>query len=743
MMDRLADLLAGHRWAVALAVAVLSLVAIFGLRVLEVDDVPRNLFDTEHSEFKLLQGVYGDFGSDENVCVVVIEAADLFTPQVVSLIRSMVGSTRRIEGVHSVRSIDDAVMFDPGQLPRTLLPAPDAPEASFAKARREALAHPLLAGQLIAADAQTTLVLVRLADELIAVTDMAPVIERVRAVIREHTVGSIITAKLTGLPVVRVELYQSILREQIKVFQVGGLIGLTIAFLVFRRVAAVLIVYGGAFVGALWTMGALGLAGEPVNALNSILPTLVLVVGLTDAVHLMYDIRASHRRGAGPVAAACSAVRHVGPACVLTSITTAIGFSSLALTSVPIIRRFGPACGVGVALALAAVLMTVPLLASTRLCHFIHRNSAPDHSAWTRFCHAWTDAITHRARWVSVIGVGATLLFVWTALQLKPDSRLTESIPPNSETAQGLYHVDKVFGGFMPALMLVEWSEDLTFDSPRVLDSIAAVKQLFIDEPATKSPLSVLDLLDALPGAGLAGADRVPYLQFVPEELRNRFVRPNLRRALVTAHVQDLGTAAFEPACARLQQGARDIERRFPGIRLRLTGMSVVATRQLNLMIGDLAASLGLAAIVIFGVMTVALRSFRLGMLTLLPNIFPLAFAAAYLVWTGRHLEMTSVIVFSICLGVAVDDTIHFTLRFRRELATDGNVNSALARTLTAVGAAMVTTTAILVGGFAAAFVTDMPSMHLFAELACVALCSALVGDLVILPALLASSYAQ
>ncbi len=738
-MDRLGDLLAGQRWAVALVVAALSLVAIFGLSTLEVDDVPRNIFDTERSEFKLLQGVYGDFGSDENVCVVVIEAADLFTPQVVSLIRGMVGSARRIAGVHSVRSIDDVVVFDPGRLPRTLLPAPDAPEASFAKARSEALSHPLLAGQLIAEDARTTLVLVRLADELIAVTDMAPVIERVRSVIREYTVGSIVTAKLTGLPVVRVELYQLVLQEQIKVFQVGGLIGLTIAFIVFRRVAVVLIVYGGAFVGALWTMGALGLAGERVNILNSILPTLVLVVGLTDAVHLMYDIRASRRRGAGPLAAACSAVRHIGPACVLTSITTAIGFSSLALTSVPIIRRFGPACGVGVALALAAVLMTVPLLASTRWCRFTQRKSA----AWTRFCHAWTDAITHRARWVSVIGVGATLLFVWTALQLEPDSRLTESIPPNSESARGVYHADQAFGGFMPVLMLVEWSEDLTLDSLPVLDSIAAVEQLFIDEPATKSPLSVLDLLDALPGPDLARGDRVPYLQFVPEDIRNRFVRMNLRRALVMAHVEDLGTAAFEPACARLQRGARDIESRFPGIQLRLTGMPVVATRQLNLMIGDLATSLGLAAIVIFGVMTVALRSLRLGMLTLLPNIFPLAFAAAYLVWTGRHLEMTSVIVFSICLGVAVDDTIHFVLRFRRELVTDGNVNRALARTLTAVGAAMVTTTAILVGGFAAAWVTDMPSMHLFAELACVALCSALVGDLVILPALLASWYAQ
>ena len=180
------------------------------------------------------------------------------------------------------------------------------------------------------------------------------------------------------------------------------------------------------------------------------------------------------------------------------------------------------------------------------------------------------------------------------------------------------------------------------------------------------------------------------------------------------------------------------IEQRYAGVNLSLTGTSVVAVGQLNGMILDLARSLGLAALVIFGVMTAALRSIRLGLLTVLPNVFPLALIGAFLVWIGRPLELTTVIVFSICLGVAVDDTIHFVMRYRRELAIDGDVNGALSRTFVAVGAALLTTTAVLVGGFSTVLLSAMPTNRLFSILSCVALVAALIGDLVFLPALLA-----
>ena len=191
------------------------------------------------------------------------------------------------------------------------------------------------------------------------------------------------------------------------------------------------------------------------------------------------------------------------------------------------------------------------------------------------------------------------------------------------------------------------------------------------------------------------------------------------------------------PPLARIREGVESIELRRPGTQIWVTGITVVAVDQLNRMIVDLASSLGLAVVVIVGVMMIALRSVRLGLVTVVPNVFPLAVTAAFLVWSGRRLELTSVVVFSVCLGIAVDDTIHFIMRYRRELVVDGDVGEALGRTLSAVGAALLTTTAVLVGGFAVVQLSEIPTMRLFSTLACLALLSALVGDLIFLPALL------
>jgi predicted RND superfamily exporter protein len=136
--------------------------------------------------------------------------------------------------------------------------------------------------------------------------------------------------------------------------------------------------------------------------------------------------------------------------------------------------------------------------------------------------------------------------------------------------------------------------------------------------------------------------------------------------------------------------------------------------------------------------MTVVFRSWKLGLISILPNAFPLVTTAAWLVMTGRPLELTSVIVFSICLGIAVDDTIHVINRFQRELSAGTDVQTAIKRTFIAVGSALATTTIVLIVGFGSVSVSEMPTSQLFAKLGMIAIFAALIGDLIFLPAMLA-----
>ena len=154
-------------------------------------------------------------------------------------------------------------------------------------------------------------------------------------------------------------------------------------------------------------------------------------------------------------------------------------------------------------------------------------------------------------------------------------------------------------------------------------------------------------------------------------------------------------------------------------------------------MIGTLARSLALAAVLIFVVIMVMLRSVRLGLVSLLPNAFPLVATAALLVWVGQPLQYASVVVFSIALGIAVDDTIHLLNSFQRARRMGHDPTTALRYSLTLTGRAVIATTMLLVAGFGTLVLSGLPGTRLFGGLTCAALLFALVGDLVLLPAML------
>jgi predicted RND superfamily exporter protein len=146
---------------------------------------------------------------------------------------------------------------------------------------------------------------------------------------------------------------------------------------------------------------------------------------------------------------------------------------------------------------------------------------------------------------------------------------------------------------------------------------------------------------------------------------------------------------------------------------------------------------LALASLVIVGVLTLVCRSVLIGLLSIIPNTLPLLVNAALLQLGGFSLQLTSVITFSLCLGIAVDDTIHFLMRFRRERQAGWTVGQAVLRTYASVGFVLIATTAILTSGFAVIWFSAVPALRLFAGLTCSAMLTAVVADLVILPALL------
>lgn len=727
-----------YRWLVALGLVALTAAAAVGLARLQFDDVPRSVFKTRDEDYARLEELFREFGSDDNECLLVVEGEDLFSPRGAAGFRDLVREVGQVEGVETVRSMAEVLVFGQGSRPRPLLPDADAPPEAFLRARADALAHPLLRGQLLSDDAHTTLVVAKLAGETQAVHSIAPLVAKLQSVAEAATKDSGLHVRLTGVPSIRVEIYAAVQRESNRFIFIGAGLGFVMAMALFRQFAAALIVAAAPILGALWTLGMLGLLGVKINIINTILPTLVMVVGFADSMHLMIDIRHNRAAGLSRLEAAKRAIQHLGVACLLTSSTTAVGFGSLMLAEVDIIRIFGITCAFGTMLSYVAVMSLVPLLASTRLGENLHRHESQDFIArhFVQFERAigW---IARHAWPVAISGALVTAALTASMLYLEPDNRLVEMIPVNNESYQALKHCDRQFGGSLSAFVTVDWPEGTDVSSPRVIDGLREVHRLIAETPELNHPISVLSLLESLPGVGDDLSLRAPLLAAVPADVTRRYLRSDLRRAMVVARLPDMGTAKLQPVFGDLDARLAALGARFPELKFKLTGTVVVASRNINKMINSLNQSLFGAATVIFVSIGIGFRSLRLALISILPNVFPLVFVSSYLVLTGQTLQITSVIVFSVSLGIAVDDTIHFLNRFNREMEVDRDVQASIRRAFLAVGSAVVTTTLVLLTGFGSVLTSEMPSSRLFASLSCLAFASAVVGDLLMLPALL------
>jgi predicted RND superfamily exporter protein len=751
-LDRLADLFARCRPAIAVFLILATLLAAVGITKLGFDDVPRRVYQTQSDEFQTLDEFFDDFGSDESDCLLVLESDDFFTPEAVGTLLRLVADVGAIDGIAAVYSMDDVRTFEASTLPfgRKLLPELDADAAAFEHAHRTALAHPMVRGHVLSEDGHTQLVVVKLDSTRDRIDQIALLVEEISQVAQQSTVDSSVSVRLTGIPPIRVEIYGAVKRDAVKFTIIGALLSVLTAIALFRRLWPALVVSGAGALGAVWTLGAMGWAGEKLNVINVVLPTLIIVVGLTDAVHLMTDIRRSLAAGRTPLEASKDALRHLGLACMMTSVTTAVGFGSLVVAEAEIIKYFGLACAVGALFTMVAVLTTVPLLCSTSLGRYMQAKGDSAKSLLPRHvAGALIDRVIARAPLVTTAGIVVTMLLATSTLWLKPDSLLTETIPDSNTSFQALRHCDEHMGGSLVTFVLVEWDTSLPENSAAVIEAIKRTQQVFKDNSDTQYPLSIVNVAQSLPETFGSLDVRLRMLLSVTEEekellggslkeLLDRLLAPQSRRAIVSARVRDVGSAHHQKMLKSLRTELADIEADCDGVSLRLTGTVAAATGSIDQMIVDLAWSLSLAAAVIFGMMTLVFRSFRFGLLSLLPNVFPLVVTSTVMVIAGIPLQLTTVIVFTICLGIAVDDTIHFLNRFQRELAEDGDVPAASRRAFLAVGRALVMTTLILLAGFGSVMLSEMPSSRLFAWLSCTAIASALIGDLIILPAMVA-----
>ena len=671
------------------------------------------------------------FGPPDRDCIVraAARSGDIFDAESLTALEDLAGRLRGIEGVDDVRSIFDIRRQGTAGVVLPVIPRTSDPldAESLARAKARASGHPLVAGHLLSADASSSLLLVQLS----ATADRPPassaVVARIEAVLAESAPAEgPLALELTGLPALREQATRALRHDMLMFNSIGLVLAVMLSAVVARSLRSTVVASLPPFIGAIWALGTLGLLGAPVNILTSVVPSLALVVGTCDSIHFIEDMRRSARRGLDPLAASSGAIRRIGMACGLTSIVTAIGFASLAVARIEAVRTFGIAAAIGALASFMAVTLLTPLIASTRFCSGLRLGRSSPLAG--RVANVLAALSVRHARPLVVVACSLTAALAFVGSGLDADTRIIDSLPSGAPASQALARVDAEFGGVMGVDVVVEWPVDVDWRDPAVLDALALAEAAVGREEGISRTISLSTVAAGMPPRVRRRLD---------VDSVGDLVAPESRMALVRARVADLGSRRLEEIYDRVDASLARLEQDRPGWRFRLAGMSVVSARNIRQLVRDLGSSLVVEVLVIGCILAVAFRSPLAGIVSMLPNIFPLVVIAALLVITGRSLDPATVIVFNVCLGLAVDDTVHVLSALTRNRKEGVSIGSAVRRAVSEMGNAVVIGGVVLTVGFAAVTASSVPSLAGFGVLACAAVASATVAELLFLPALL------
>ena len=669
----------------------------------------------------------------------VICGENVFSKSGVTAIREIITDLEQLPQIKNIFWIEEIPPLNMFGLSPGWLPEQRAEEREYQAAKQRILHHPLVRGQLAAPDGKTLLLPIRYNWMEIQDDDDCDI--QIQE-IAQHLAGKYpetnLKISLTG----RVPLYlaaQRAFRANHHKFQIiGYALVFVISIFLFRDMVTILVVGAAPALAIYWTEGALKWLAIQSNDLTAVvLPVLITMVGLTDGVHLVVGMSERWQKTKNETQALRDALSNIGVACLLTSLTTAIGFISLFLARSPPIRDFGLACSVAVLVTFISVMTVIPGLCMTRLGPQLLRKKTRVRMIQANFLKSALQAILANYRSVSIMGAILTIVCIAVSLQLRPDARTINALPANSSATAALKHCNSTMGGIDFVRVVGNFSRMETLQKKEfdICQFIQQIEMHLAGEKLLKNPLSIKDFILAV-GNNQNTTD-LKFLELLPRDIRNLFYDRANNTFQIYIRVQDLGAAAYTPVFNRFRKMLWSLEKKYPGLQLQFTGVPVKSARDVSLIVYDLVASLGTASLVILLVMVCFYRSWRIGIVTLIPNLLPLALTGTLLVITGQNLAIVSVCALAVCIGIAVDDSIHFLTRFRQELESGSSVETSISATFFGVGGALIITTTVLIAGFATVLISPLPTHRMFSMMACATIGGALVGDLVFLPALL------
>lgn len=742
---KLTMLVLRHRVAVVVVLIVITAVLGFQLRLMNFGQNEREEILGDDPAIRDLMAFHRTFGDDE-IVVVALDTERVFTNEVLAYVRRLTALLEQVKGVRRVVSLTNTMRLEgSGGLLDTQPFLGELPldEATLRRKEREALADHFWVGDLISKDGKVAAVhaiIPALADDVLR---RFQVVADVRRIVRENPQEGV-RAYITGVSPIMTDALDSVKQDLWIFLGVTPALVSVLLVVVFRTLRGVVLPMVVINVMMVWTLGLFFSAGRSLTMVTAMLPTLVSIICLSDAIHIMaryYELAAESDDRREVV---LQTMEHMLPACFLTSVTTAIGFGSLAVSEFKSIREFGVSAALGILLAYVLAMTVMPIvlsvlplpgaraqeryggLFSARLLRRVGR--------FVRRDRLWTPVGT------AVLAVASAIGILW----LKVDVDILANMPRGAPAVRGQGFIQDRMAGFQSLELLIS-APPAALKQPWALKEIDELQSLVASLEPIRKVTSAVDLVRAFDRAvGGDGTLREPgrvdeFLLLLsmtdsPGLLR-AFATPDFSTVRISARIRPMGTSDYLRVLRQIDAFAD--EHLDPRLTCRTTGLVKLWATKVEVLIRSLMRSLAVTIGIIGVLMAIYLRSPWAAAVCMVPNLVPAAVTLGFMGAIGVPLMVATATIICIAIGIAVDDTIHFVTRYRAERMAGHDLDAAAEHTLASSGRAIIFTSVVIAAGFLLFVLSRFGVIRWFGALTAFTMVVALAGDLLLLPYLL------
>ena len=572
--------------------------------------------------------------------------------------------------------------------------------------------------------------------------------------IKDFEKQSNLNVRISGMPYIRTMNAQNIMDEIGKFVVIAICVTICIFFFFFRSYRATLITLTVVITGVMWALGVLGLLQFEITVLTALIPPLIIVIGVPNCIFLINKYQHEVKKHGNQARSLQRVISKIGNATLMTNITTACGFATFILTDSQVLKEFGVVASINIMVIFILSILLIPIIYSflplPKKKHLKHLNND-----WLNsFVDFLGNTVKKRRIPVFIISILCLCISIVGMNKIEISGNLIEDMPAKSEFVRDIKFFEKEFKGVLPLEIMIDSRRKNGMTRLANLKRMNDFHEHILKIPELSSPISVVNISKYVKQSfynGNANYFQLPSSQentFISGYLKNSnlklgennsYINETGQIARITTMIGEIDTERMEGIEASLLKG---IELYFPGDRfdVTLTGKTLGYLKGTKFLIKNLLISLFLAIMLISLMITYLFRSYKMVIISLVPNILPLLFTAGVMGFLNIPIKPSTILVFSIAFGISVDDTIHFLVKYRQELmANNWKIRKSVFSSLRETGISMFYTSVVLFFGFSVFMTSSYGGTIALGGLVSTTLLFAMLANLILLPSLLIS----